>query len=734
MASAIPAAIPVYADPRGGLLNGVAFIGAPNLDPETNPIAVFWDAAGTHPAAQPLSIVAGMVMRAGAPSQVFAGQAHSVTVKDSAGRLVVYAPQNLAFDSLTAGLSGPEGAGMLGFSNALVYPLGTVGARLAFTPLVTDQPYNAVGDGVTDNADAFVQAGAATTGTVVVPEGDYLVQVTPGNAAGLFNLLRRIRVDGVLVYQLPLGVIPMSQQVVVNSPDAQRIQVLGAATVTAALGAVVGVTGAAKSYSVNIGVSSSAGVSVGDYALIRTDVTGTGDFYAHVGGWRVTAVNSGGANRVTLRNTHHGAAFPTNTVTGGTVVFIRSRIEFSGSDGFRFEGGQPLGALDRVALVGDYTVATAAGTTGTHGIVTATPLVADGGDSNATFNAAGNAALGPNVVVSAWGEQGIVVSGRGTLVANYVASSSNRKRGWYAEGGHIRAKLGSGSGNGEDGYVSDTTGFVQAALSVASGNGLSGFWSTNGSFLAASASRSTGNLSHGYEARGLARLGGDSAIALGNVLDGFASSDGAGMDADSADAIGNGRHGFSASVGSIVDANNADSTGNAQFGARVSNGGIINLSGAGSTAGNTSGPYSVSNGGDIFQTDGLLFPALAEGGTLRVHNTGRTHFGDVANTSIGDTTFGIDGVTRVVLKVAGVLHPSTDNTQAFGRVTERWSQGFIRQLHPGAGAVIWTSGAGTPEGAVTAPVGSMFTRSDGGAGVTLYVKESGSGNTGWAAK
>jgi hypothetical protein len=46
----------------------------------------------------------------------------------------------------------------------------------------------------------------------------------------------------------------------------------------------------------------------------------------------------------------------------------------------------------------------------------------------------------------------------------------------------------------------------------------------------------------------------------------------------------------------------------------------------------------------------------------------------------------------------------------------------------------WSSGTGTPEGAVTAPVGSVFTRTDGGAATTLYVKESGSGNTGWVAK
>lgn len=41
---------------------------------------------------------------------------------------------------------------------------------------------------------------------------------------------------------------------------------------------------------------------------------------------------------------------------------------------------------------------------------------------------------------------------------------------------------------------------------------------------------------------------------------------------------------------------------------------------------------------------------------------------------------------------------------------------------------------GTPEGQVTAPVGSTALRSDGGAGTTFYVKESGTGNTGWVAK
>jgi hypothetical protein len=52
----------------------------------------------------------------------------------------------------------------------------------------------------------------------------------------------------------------------------------------------------------------------------------------------------------------------------------------------------------------------------------------------------------------------------------------------------------------------------------------------------------------------------------------------------------------------------------------------------------------------------------------------------------------------------------------------------------GNGGVLWRCGSGTPESVVTAPVGSLYTDTSGGAGTTLYVKESGAGNTGWVAK
>lgn len=52
----------------------------------------------------------------------------------------------------------------------------------------------------------------------------------------------------------------------------------------------------------------------------------------------------------------------------------------------------------------------------------------------------------------------------------------------------------------------------------------------------------------------------------------------------------------------------------------------------------------------------------------------------------------------------------------------------------GTARVLMLAGSGTPEGAVTAPVGSIYLRSDGASETTAYTKQAGSGNTGWVAQ
>lgn len=56
------------------------------------------------------------------------------------------------------------------------------------------------------------------------------------------------------------------------------------------------------------------------------------------------------------------------------------------------------------------------------------------------------------------------------------------------------------------------------------------------------------------------------------------------------------------------------------------------------------------------------------------------------------------------------------------------------QVYNGSAWVTYKArGAGSPESNVTASVGATYERTDGSSGTTLYVKESGTGTTGWTA-
>ena len=69
---------------------GYIYIGLDNLDPETNPINVFWDESLTISAQQPLRTQSGWVIRSGSVAPFFSGYTkYSITVKDSRGQIVV---------------------------------------------------------------------------------------------------------------------------------------------------------------------------------------------------------------------------------------------------------------------------------------------------------------------------------------------------------------------------------------------------------------------------------------------------------------------------------------------------------------------------------------------------------------------------------------------------------------------------------------------------------------------
>jgi hypothetical protein len=84
---------PIFSDRDGSPLeNGYVWIGTANLNPITNPIAVFWDAAQTQPAAQPVRTINGYPSNNGTPGRLYVNSDFSITVQDSKGSLVYSAP------------------------------------------------------------------------------------------------------------------------------------------------------------------------------------------------------------------------------------------------------------------------------------------------------------------------------------------------------------------------------------------------------------------------------------------------------------------------------------------------------------------------------------------------------------------------------------------------------------------------------------------------------------------
>ena len=118
---------------------------------------------------------------------------------------------------------------------------------------------------------------------------------------------------------------------------------------------------------------------------------------------------------------------------------------------------------------------------------------------------------------------------------------------------------------------------------------------------------------------------------------------------------------------------------------------------------------------------------------------------DAANVTFKGNTESTDGVARMVLTdgASGQIEyvwsktsfSAADLTVNLGASNKCFIGTFTDKVHLGADNIPWTSGAGTPLGNLVAPIGAMYTRTDGGAGTTLYVKEADAGlDTGWVAK
>jgi hypothetical protein len=176
-ALAIESPFPVFTGLDGKPLdNGRIYVGVANLNPVTNPVAVYWDDALSISASQPVATSGGYAVYLGSPAQLYADAALvSIRVEDGAGALVFSANSVAAF---SVGLSG--GTTGLTVTGSPVTGSGTI--TLGGTLVVANG-----GTGATTAAGARANLGAAASGAntdITALDQDVTVTATGTIAAG----------------------------------------------------------------------------------------------------------------------------------------------------------------------------------------------------------------------------------------------------------------------------------------------------------------------------------------------------------------------------------------------------------------------------------------------------------------------------------------------------------------------------------------------------------------------
>ena len=188
MTSKVQPPIPSFFDVDGEPLeNGSLYIGTTGLNPESNPINVFFDEALTIPAAQPIKTIGGFPVNNGVSSRLYVAEAdYSIIVRNKNGALV---------RSSLSGNYDPAG-GIFTQTGTGSVPR-TVNDKLGDTISVKD--FGVVGDGVTDDYAALVNAiteANAQGAYLFFPPGDYAILSLlemPLRVSGDFRIIGDIR-------------------------------------------------------------------------------------------------------------------------------------------------------------------------------------------------------------------------------------------------------------------------------------------------------------------------------------------------------------------------------------------------------------------------------------------------------------------------------------------------------------------------------------------------------------
>lgn len=127
MATSIQTAFPMFFDNEGAALDGGrVYIGVAGENPELSPQSVFWDAALTVTATQPLEVVKGRIVRNGVASEVFTSGGYSITTRDAKRRIVNTSLFNDSKDAANVYVYDGRAAMEAAVSGGLVAPDGAL--------------------------------------------------------------------------------------------------------------------------------------------------------------------------------------------------------------------------------------------------------------------------------------------------------------------------------------------------------------------------------------------------------------------------------------------------------------------------------------------------------------------------------------------------------------------------------------------------------------------------------
>jgi hypothetical protein len=186
-ALSIQPTFPIFTETDGlPLENGYIWIGAANLDPQGNPINVYWDAALTIAAPQPIRTLNGYPSRNGTPGRLYVNSDYSIRVMNSKGSMVYSAPA--ATERYSDVVVGGVNAEDVIYDPPFIGGVQTnVEAKLSQTISVFD--FGAIGDGATDDTAAIQAAiNEAANGELYFPAGEY--KITTALAVGARMTIR----------------------------------------------------------------------------------------------------------------------------------------------------------------------------------------------------------------------------------------------------------------------------------------------------------------------------------------------------------------------------------------------------------------------------------------------------------------------------------------------------------------------------------------------------------------